>query len=146
MTNEQQNMVLPEEMSFSPEEIPQKKCVILESEWRQLFDAWMRSDCDVRILHKIRSAISNRPHPSPARDFVDTPEKPWCYPGCMLVSNAKAEAARKAREELKEWASKQIELQDTQIQKDCFRIMWVHLDQSIRTTAPQREQAGDHHE
>lgn len=54
-------MVLPEEMPFTPEEIPQKKCVILESEWRQLFDAWMRSDRDVRILHKIQSSISNRP-------------------------------------------------------------------------------------
>jgi hypothetical protein len=50
----------------------------------------------------------DRPHPEPERDFVNTPEKPWCYPGCMLVSNAKTEAARKAREEVLEKAIAKI--------------------------------------
>lgn len=57
--------------------------------------------CDQRKnADYILKLIHSRPHPAPARDFVDTPEKPWCYPGCMLVCNAKVEAARKAREKV----------------------------------------------
>ena len=44
-------------------------------------------DCNIPCKHDTRSS----PHPAPM---------PWCYPGCKLVSDAKAEAARKAREEV----------------------------------------------
>ncbi len=86
------------------------------------------------------------PHPAPARDFVDTPEKPWCYPGCMLVCNAKVEAVRKAREdvlkELKDWTCKNR----TQVTEwnDGLPFVWWYLLRDeidfLRSTTPQSEQ------
>ena len=60
----------------------------------------------------IEALVLSRPHistPAPARDFVNTPEKPWCYPGCMLVSNAEAEAAKAAREQAQQSIDAAIE-------------------------------------
>jgi len=56
----QETMTLPEEMPFSPEEIQMKKFVITEGQWKSLFDAWMRSDKDVRELHQIQNVLSGR--------------------------------------------------------------------------------------
>lgn len=53
-------MDLPEEMPFTPDEIPQKKFVVVDSELRQFFDAWMYSTKDVRILTRLNSAIRGR--------------------------------------------------------------------------------------
>lgn len=53
-------MYLPEEMPFDPDDIPQKKFVIVDDELRQFFDAWMFSSKDVRILHKINDDVRNR--------------------------------------------------------------------------------------
>ena len=56
----QDTMTLPEEMPFTPEEIQMKKFVITESQWKSLFDAWMRSDKDVRELHRIQNVLLDR--------------------------------------------------------------------------------------
>lgn len=53
-------MYLPEEMPFDPDDIPQKKFVIVDDELQQFFDAWMFSSKDVRILHKINDDVRNR--------------------------------------------------------------------------------------
>jgi hypothetical protein len=62
------------------------------------------------LLAGVGCASDTRTHPhtqTPAKDFVDTPEKPWCYPGCMLVERAKEQAARAATlatlDKLKQW-------------------------------------------
>jgi len=55
-----ETMTLPEEMPFSPEEIQMKKFVITEGQRRSFFDAWMRSDKDVRELHQIQNVLSGR--------------------------------------------------------------------------------------
>jgi hypothetical protein len=51
---------LPEEMPFTPDEIPQKKFVIIESEFRKMFDAWMFSTKNVRELHTIQNKVQSR--------------------------------------------------------------------------------------
>jgi hypothetical protein len=47
-------------MPFTPDEIPQKKFVIIESEFRKMFDAWMFSTKNVRELHTIQNKVQSR--------------------------------------------------------------------------------------
>lgn len=83
----------------------------------------------------------SRPHPAPARDFVDTPEKPWCYPGCMLVCNAKVEAARKVREEAYDKFLDEIRKEEYDncgyVDMDSVEAVYVRLRS---TTTPRTEQ------
>ena len=85
-----------------------------------------------KIISSNRTRTRTRPHtPAP---------EPWCYPGCKLVSDAKAEAARTATlatlDEMIGWQSINIEIYGEQ--KD---IKVVDSDRLLKKLQSLRQEA-----